>query len=487
MTSPAYTRRIMGIETEYGLTMRPAPTGEAAPTPAPDPEDIARILFQPIVRALGTSNVFTANGSRAYLDVGAHPEYATVECDSLSQLLSYERAGDLLFDSLARTAERALEESGTPGSIYLLKNNVDSVGNSYGCHENYLLGRSTALKSFGRRLLPFLVTRQLICGAGMVKPATAERPARFVISQRAEQVFEGVSSATTRSRPIINTRDEPHADSHRFRRMHVIVGDSNMAEPTFALKVGATQLVIEMLEAGFLAEPMELHRPIDRIRQIAEDPTGSTLLDRAAGGTITALEVQEELYDAATRWLPHRPAKEGTPNGEMARVVDLWGRMLEALRSQNFSAVDTEIDWVIKKKLLDGYRERLGGGWEHPRLAQIDLLYHDIRPGRGLYSVLLERGVVHRWIDDQQINQALHNPPETTRGYLRGSFVTRSRQLGAPNLVDWSQLKVNRPEPQLADLVDPFATQDPEFDRLMEYMSTHRDFYEGPITAPEGW
>ena len=203
--------------------------------------------------------------------MGSHPEYATAECDSVTQLLNYDKAGELLYNRLATEAEQALADDRVGGNVFLFKNNVDSKGNSYGTHENYLISRELALKSFGTQLLPFMITRQLICGAGMVKKG------RFVISQRADQVWEGVSSATTRTRPIINTRDEPHGDSHRFRRMHVIVGDSNMSEPSFALKVGSTLLVIEMLEAGFDLPDFTLDNAIEHIREIAADPTGQTL------------------------------------------------------------------------------------------------------------------------------------------------------------------------------------------------------------------
>lgn len=211
----AFTRRIMGIETEYGITC--TADGGGARLGA---EDIARYLFRPVVERHNSSNVFMPNASRLYLDVGSHPEIATAECDSLSQLIAYDRAGDRIVDELARTAEASLADEGIGGQVYLLKNNVDSAGNSYGCHENYLIGRQVVLKTLGLQLLPFLITRQLICGAGSIHQG------RYRLSQRADHVWEGVSSATTRSRPIINTRDEPHADSTLYRRLHVIVGDS---------------------------------------------------------------------------------------------------------------------------------------------------------------------------------------------------------------------------------------------------------------------
>ena len=437
----------MGVETEFGVAAYDGSRQVLTP------EEVARYLFRPVVAQHRSSNVFTANASRLYLDVGSHPECATAECDSLSQLLAYDKAGERIFHRLSQQCDKALRNDGFTGSTYLFKNNVDSRGNSYGAHENYLISRELALKSFGQQLLPFLITRQLICGAGKI----ADK--KFVISQRADQVWEGVSSATTRTRPIINTRDEPHGDSHRFRRMHVIVGDSNMSEPTFALKVGSMLLVIEMLEAGFDLPDMELADPIAHIRDIAADPTGSTELNLAAGGTVTALEVQQRTLEAAKRWLEQRP-DEGTPNEEMARVVDLWSRVLDAIATQDFSGVDTEIDWVIKRKLLTQFKDRLGCGWDHPKLAQIDLTYHDINPERGLFYVLERKGLAARWIDNAAIEEAVDNPPATTRAAIRGEFLSAVRERGLAHNVDWVHLKVNRPEPRTVELQDPFATAD---------------------------
>ena len=437
----------MGVETEFGVAAYDGSRQVLTP------EEVARYLFRPVVAQHRSSNVFTSNASRLYLDVGSHPEYATAECDSLSQLLAYDKAGERIFHQLSQQCDEALRNDGFAGSTYLFKNNVDSRGNSYGAHENYLISRELALKSFGQQLLPFLITRQLICGAGKIAGD------KFVISQRADQVWEGVSSATTRTRPIINTRDEPHGDSHRYRRMHVIVGDSNMSEPTFALKVGSMLLVIEMLEAGFDLPDMELADPIAHIRDIAADPTGAIELTLAEGGTVTALEVQQRTLDAAKRWLEQRP-DEGTPNEEMARVVDLWARVLDAIATQDFSGVDTEIDWVIKRKLLTQFKDRLGCGWDHPKLAQIDLTYHDINPQRGLFYVLERKGLAARWIEDAAIEHAVDNPPATTRAAVRGEFLTAVRERGLAHNVDWVHLKVNRPEPRTVELQDPFANAD---------------------------
>lgn len=446
-----YSRRIMGVETEYGIS------GKLGP------DELARYLFRPVVEKYSSTNIFTPNGARLYLDVGSHPEVATAECDQLTQLLNHERAGDEVLNDMAVRAEQALADDGIGGPLYLFKNNVDSVGNSYGCHENYLIGREMVLKTLGKQLLPFMITRQLYAGAGLIGEDG------FLLSQRADQVWEGISSSTTRTRPIINTRDEPHGDSHRFRRMHIIVGDSNMSETTFALKIGATQLVLEMLEAGVPLPDFELDNPILHIREIARDMTGSTPLARKDGSTVTALEVQETFCSAAREWLAERP-DEGTPNAELAKVVDLWGRALRAIRSGDFSEVDTEIDWMIKLKLLNRYRDRLGADWSNPKLRQIDLAYHDIRPGRGLFHVLQGNGLAQRWTDDESIHAATLTAPQTTRAALRGQVLEQADATGKTVTVDWVNLKVNEPEPRSVELLDPFAVTDGDVDKLLQYM-----------------
>lgn len=466
-----YPRRIMGVETEFGVTAYR--DGQAVLTP----EEVARYLFRPVVAAHRSSNNFTSNASRLYLDVGAHPEYATAECDSVTQLLNYDKAGELIYQDLAEQAVDSLAADRINGEVYLFKNNVDSRGNSYGTHENYLISRELALKSFGKQLMPFLITRQLICGAGMIKNG------RFHISQRADQVWEALSSATTRTRPIINTRDEPHGDSHRFRRMHIIVGDSNMSEPTFALKIGSTLLVIEMLEAGFDLPDYELADPISHIRDIAADPTGATQLRLTSGRTITALDVQQAILDAATRWLEQRP-DQGTSNTEMARICNLWQRTLEALASQDFSLVDTEIDWVIKRKLLAQFKHKLQADWDHPKLAQIDLAYHDINRKRGLFYLLETKGLAQRWTTDEAIATAAHEPPNTTRAALRGKFLDVVRAAGADYNVDWVHVKLNRPEPRTVELLDPFATQDARIDALIEFVGAHTSDVSRTIPVP---
>ncbi|AKK03136.1 Pup--protein ligase [Corynebacterium epidermidicanis] len=478
----ALLRRIKGIETEYGISCL-----FDDPSRKPwGPDDIARYVFRPVVAEYASSNVFTRNAARLYLDVGSHPEYATAECDSITQLLNYERSGDVILNDLAVQAEQQLAKQGMPAKVFLFKNNVDSQGNSYGCHENYLVSRSAVLRTLGRQLMPFLITRQLIVGAGLVyRPflgsASTKYGAGYCVSQRADHVWEGVSSATTRSRPIINTRDEPHADSNLYRRLHVIVGDSNMAEPTFALKIGATELVLEMIEADVALPDLELADDIESIREIARDTTGGTVVRLRDGRTITALEIQRTFHTAAKDWLGQRQDRlvsrtdlvSATPQREFERVVELWGRVLDAIETGDFSAVDKDIDWIIKRQLLQRYQDRFGFEIDHPKLAQIDLAYHDIRPGRGLYSVLLNRGLINRWTTDEAIAESVDTPPASTRAHLRGRFLSAALEHQAPTTVDWTRLKVNRPEPKVVELVDPFAAVDERVDELIAYLAAH--------------
>ena len=313
-------RRIFGLENEYGVTC----TFRGQRRLSPD--EVARYLFRRVVSWGRSSNVFLRNGARLYLDVGSHPEYATPECDSLIDLVTHDKAGERILEGLLVDADRRLREEGIAGDIYLFKNNTDSAGNSYGCHENYLVGRHGEFGRLADVLIPFLVTRQIICGAGKV--LQTPRGAVYCVSQRAEHIWEGVSSATTRSRPIINTRDEPHADAERFRRLHVIVGDSNMSETTMLLKVGATDLVLRMVEAGTVMRDLTLENPIRAIRDVSHDMTGRRKVRLANGREVSALEIQQEYLDKATEFTERRGSDPITD-----RVLDLWRRTLRAVET----------------------------------------------------------------------------------------------------------------------------------------------------------
>jgi proteasome accessory factor A len=451
-------RRIFGLENEYGVTC----TFRGQRRLSPD--EVARYLFRRVVSWGRSSNVFLRNGARLYLDVGSHPEYATPECDSIEELVTHDKAGERILEGLLHDAERRLHEEGIAGDVYLFKNNTDSAGNSYGCHENYLVTRHGEFSRLADVLIPFLVTRQLICGAGKVLPTP--RGAVYCVSQRAEHIWEGVSSATTRSRPIINTRDEPHADAERYRRLHVIVGDSNMSETTMLLKVGATDLVLRMVEVGLVMRDLTLENPIRAIREVSHDLTGRKKLRLANGREATALEIQREYLSKAADFADRRDLRTGT----VAKVLDLWERTLDAIEQQDLSKLEREIDWAIKYRLIQRYQEKYDLPIAHPRIAQLDLAYHDISRKRGLYYLLERRGLVERTARDLDIFQAKSVPPQNTRARLRGEFIKRAQEQRRDFTVDWVHLKLNDQAQRTVLCKDPFRSVDERVDKLIASM-----------------
>ena len=447
-------RRIFGIETEFGVTC----TFHGQRRLSPD--EVARYLFRRVVSWGRSSNVFLRNGSRLYLDVGSHPEYATAECDDLAQLVTHDKAGERILEDLLVDAERRLADEGIGGDIFLFKNNTDSAGNSYGCHENYLVGRAGEFSRIADVLLPFLVSRQLICGAGKV--LQTPRGAVYCLSQRAEHIWEGVSSATTRSRPIINTRDEPHADAERYRRLHVIVGDSNMSEVTTLLKVGTANLVLEMIEEGVAFRDFTLDNPIRAIREISHDLTGRRGVRLAGGREASALDIQREYYARAADHVAQRGSDPLTD-----RVMELWDRTLNAVEQQDLGLIDREIDWAIKHRLIERYRAKHRMDLSNARIAQLDLAYHDIRRGRGLFDLLQRKALVDRVTDDGEIEAAKDTPPATTRAKLRGDFIAAAQAAGRDFTVDWVHLKLNDQAQRTVLCKDPFRAVDERVERLI--------------------
>jgi proteasome accessory factor A len=450
-------KRIMGLENEYGVTC----TFHGQRRLSPD--EVARYLFRRVVSWGRSSNVFLKNGARLYLDVGSHPEYATPECDDLLSLVAHDKAGERVLEGLVVDAEKRLHDEGIAGDIYLFKNNTDSAGNSYGCHENYLVGRHGEFSKLADVLIPFLVTRQLICGAGKV--LQTPRGAVYCVSQRAEHIWEGVSSATTRSRPIINTRDEPHADAERYRRLHVIVGDSNMNESTTFLKVGSAHLVLRMIEEGVQFPDLTLENPIRAIREISHDLTGSRQVRLAAGRGASALQIQREYYSRAVDFV----ARTGE-DASSKRVLELWGRCLDAIETQNLSLIDREIDWATKYQLIERYRAKHDLPLSSPRVAQLDLAYHDISRTRGLYYLLQNRGAVERVVDDLSIFEAKSVPPQSTRAKLRGDFIKRAQERRRDFTVDWVHLKLNDQAQRTVLCKDPFRSVDERVEKLIASM-----------------
>jgi proteasome accessory factor A len=407
-------KRIFGIENEYGVTC----TFHGQRRLSPD--EVARYLFRRVVSWGRSSNVFLRNGARLYLDVGSHPEYATPECDGLPSLVAHDKAGERILEGLVLDAEKRLHDEGIAGDIFLFKNNTDSAGNSYGCHENYLVGRHGEFSRLADVLIPFLVTRQLICGAGKV--LQTPRGAVYCVSQRAEHIWEGVSSATTRSRPIINTRDEPHADADRYRRLHVIIGDANLSEISTYLKVGTTALVLAMIEDGFLPDDLTVAQPVRELHEVSHDPSLQHLIRLADGRRLTAVQLQAEYYDRARKFVDDR---QGEDADEQTRdVLERWESVLSRLEADPYQLAG-ELDWVAKLRLLSGYRDRDGLDWDAPRLQLIDLQYSDVRADKGLYHRLVARGAMQTLLPAQAAQSATSAAPEDTRAYFRGECLRR--------------------------------------------------------------
>ena len=450
-------RRIFGLENEYGVTC----TFRGQRRLSPD--EVARYLFRRVVHWGRSSNVFLENGARLYLDVGSHPEYATPECDDVKELVAHDKAGERILEGLLAAAEIRLHEEGINGQVYLFKNNTDSAGNSYGCHENYLVGRHGEFARMADILIPFFVTRQIWCGAGKV--LHGPRGAQFCISQRAEHIWEGVSSATTRSRPIINTRDEPHADAERYRRLHVIVGDSNMSEWTTFMKVGITDLVLRMLEGNTVMRDMSLENPIRAIREISHDPTCVRKVKMANGREVTALEMQLEYHEKTARFLERR----GTDEVSKLLLTE-WGDTLEALKAGESETLARKVDWVTKRLMIDRYMAKHDLSLSSPKIALLDLAYHDVNRARGLYYLLEKSGKVDRICEDAKINQAMREPPQSTRAKLRGDFIRHAKAKRRDYTVDWVHLKLNDQAQRTVLCKDPFKSVDERVDQLIAHM-----------------
>jgi len=448
-------RRIFGLENEYGVTCTQRGQRRLSP------DEVARYLFRRVVSWGRSSNVFLANGARLYLDVGSHPEYATPECDSLHDLVAHDKAGEWILEQLLDSAEQRLAEEGIRGDIYLFRNNTDSAGNSYGCHENYLTSRRDELAHYTEVLIPFLVSRQIYAGAGKILQTA--RGGMFCISQRAEHIWEGVSSATTRSRPIINTRDEPHADSDRYRRLHVIVGDSNMGEYATYLKVGATSILLRMLEdPTVVLRDMTLENPIRAIREISHDLTCTRRVRLANGREVSALEIQYEYLERALRY-----AETHDLQPQEKQALDMWQHVMAGLEHDPFS-LGREVDWVTKHNLVEAYRTRDDLSLSHPRLALLDLQFHDINRSRSVFYKLQQRGLVERIVSDRDIAEAVETPPQTTRARLRGEFIKRAKEHKRDYTVDWVHLKLNDQAQRTVLCKDPFKSHDERVEKLIE-------------------
>jgi proteasome accessory factor A len=355
------------------------------------------------------------NGARYYVD-HAHPEYSCPEVTNARDVVIHEKAGERVIEISRREATSMLPEGQT---MLIHKNNSDGKGNSYGCHENYLMDRRTSFKQIVEHLMPFFVTRQIFTGAGKVGSENRVQPCDFQISQRSDFFETEVALDTMVKRPIINTRDEPHADREKYRRLHVIVGDSNMSEVSIYLRNGVTALVLQMIEDGAINKDLVLRDPVRAIKEVSHDTTcrKEILLDK--GRRISAVQLQAEYLEMAQAYASSRNL------GPVVKdVLEKWAYVIDAL-ARDPMELSTQIDWVIKKALIEGFMDRKALGWDSSQVRMLDLQYHDSRPEKGLYYMLERQGRVERIVEDSEISAAVHNPPEDTRAYFRGECLRR--------------------------------------------------------------
>jgi Pup amidohydrolase len=366
----------------------------------------------------GMANVILPNGARLYVD-HAHPEYSTPEVTSPLDVVRWDKAGELV---MAEAARRVATMPGVNAPINLYKNNTDNKGASYGAHENYLMSRATPFVAIVRHLVPFFVSRQVVCGAGRLGLGQDGRLPGFQLSQRADFFEVEVGLETTLKRPIINTRDEPHADADRYRRLHVILGDANLSEVSTYLKVGTTALVLAMIEDGFLPDDLTVAQPVRELHEVSHDPSLQHLIRLADGRRLTAVQLQAEYYDRARKFVDDR---QGEDADEQTRdVLERWESVLSRLEADPYQLAG-ELDWVAKLRLLNGYRDRDGLDWDAPRLQLIDLQYSDVRADKGLYHRLVARGAMQTLLPAGAARSATSAAPEDTRAYFRGECLRR--------------------------------------------------------------
>jgi proteasome accessory factor A len=366
----------------------------------------------------GMANVILPNGARLYVD-HAHPEYSSPEVTSPLDVVRWDKAGELV---MLEAARRVASMPGVNAPINLYKNNTDNKGASYGAHENYLCNRSTAFTALVRHLVPFFVTRQVVCGAGRVGLGQDGRTSGFQISQRADFFEVEVGLETTLKRPIVNTRDEPHADADRYRRLHVIIGDANLSEISTYLKVGTTALVLAMIEENVLADDLTIVQPVRELHEVSHDATLTHRVQLADGRTATALELQGEYLDRARKFVDDRYGDD--VDEQTADVLNRWESVLSRLAVDPMQLAG-ELDWPAKLRLLEGYRERDGLDWDSPRLQLVDLQYSDVRPEKGLYHRLVSRGAMATLLEPGDAETAMNAPPEDTRAFFRGECLRR--------------------------------------------------------------
>jgi proteasome accessory factor A len=423
-------------------------------------EKVVRYLFEKLITTEGFLNVFLENGARFYLDTGCHPEYATPECASPLDVTIYDKAGERILENLLQYAQGKVREEGFHGNLAIFKNNTDFVGNSYGCHENYLAERTSDFYYMAEQLIPFLVTRQIFTGAGKV--FRTRRGTVFHISQRAQHIRQKISGTTTNERSIINTRDEPHAIKEKYRRLHIIVGDSNMSEYTTYLKIGTTAIILEMIEDDFITPNFSLRNPVRAIKDISRDLTCREQVPLNNGKKYSALELQKEYLELAHRYYSTRPKSEMVTD-----ILDKWEDVLTKLEEDPMQ-LHRKVDWVTKMNLLKAYGERTKQPSETSgdRMLMLDLQYHDIRRDKGLYYLLERKDKVDRLTTDEAIDKAMVDPPQNTRAKMRGELIKLAKMKRIPYDLDWNYIRIGYLLNLWVKCNDPFQEENEKVTQL---------------------
>ena len=472
--------RVTGLETEFGVLCAPVGPPEETKADLPDVERAAALIFRHRPVGYRSTNLFLPNGGRLYLDIGAHPEYATAECVRVRDLVAQDQAGRAILADMARIAAARLAQEGIAARFHLLANNTDSAGHTYGCHESYSVPRSlldvtddatrASSETTMAVLTSFLATRPVLVGSGrplgagaangnMDGPGAGDEEAAWGLSPRAPHLKTLTSADTTGQRALVNTRDEPHADAVRLRRLHVTCADTTMAEPTTGLRSAVTLLLLDALEAGWDFTDLSLTDPLATLSALGESSWGDVPAATIDGRRLTAVDIQEAFLERLASYLDDT----GVPDflrGAEHLLEDLAPRVISALRHHDAASIDTEIDWAIKRRLMRAQRER------HPRLSgevlealrsRVDLAYHDLNAETGLAPRLTAQGAMARLCEPEEIERAHHVPP-MTRAALRGAFVAACLEVGADFSVTWESLRLDSPPTAPVDLSDPLAT-----------------------------
>src|ERR1700730_1784527 len=412
------------------------------------------------------SDLVLSNGARFYND-HAHPEYSTPECSALHQIVAQDKAGERILAECARRRNQKLE---TGQEVRLYKNNTDFVGHSYGCHDNYLMRRDVPWDRIVAGILPFLITRQIFAGAGKMgieAESAAGQPGVSQISPRADFFSVLVSLDTMNRRPVVNTRDEPHADASRYRRFHVILGDSNMSEWATAMKIGTTALVLDLIEQG-QAPQLEIAQPIDANKSISRDQTYDWIIELKDGRKISAIEVQRIYLRAAAKM------ESDGQDEDRQWILQEWENVLNDLERDVMTTRD-RVDWAAKKFLLNALQEEEKLSWTDPWLQSIDLEYHNVDLESGLYYELARQGSIRRLVKEEEIKTAIFTPPETTRAFFRGRSVARFNDQIAS--IQWDELVfANGALSRRVGL--PEAPSDARLDALNQAARNGKDFPE---------